>query len=120
MDALQKAARASVAKLCAIYTAAVIFVMAALSFDPTAAFRAGAFLVIALSAGLIFKAWKMPDGKHDGDDAWALISKDNENGLDPHRLHKDALRAAYYDFSKKAMIVALGFWFISMVCALSI
>ena len=120
MDTLEKAARASVAKVCAIYTAVVIFVMAALSFDPTASFRAGAFLVITLSAALIFKAWQMPDHKNDGDDAWALISKKTETGSDPNRLHKNALRTAYYDFSKKAMTVALGLWFISVICALAI
>ncbi len=119
MDALQRAARASVARICGFYCVGVLFIMAALSFDPASSFRAGALLVIALSAALIYKAWIMPDGKNDGDDAWALIKDQESSGKDPNRLHSDAVRVACHEYSKKAMAFALALWFVSVVTSLS-
>ncbi len=118
MDALQRAARASVARICGFYCIGVLFIMAALSFDPTSSFRAGAMLVIAFSAALIYKAWTMPNGKNHGDDAWALIKGQNSGSQNPDKLHSEALRHAYHEFSKKAMAVALTLWFMSVVAAL--
>ncbi|MES0869067.1 hypothetical protein SAMN05444141_105387 [Pseudovibrio denitrificans] len=119
MDALQRAARASVARICGFYCLGVLFIMAALSFDPASSFRAGAMLAIALSAALVYKAWNMPFNKNDGDDAWALIKSQDSSSQDPNRLHSDALRTAYHEYSKRAMVVALGLWFVSVVASFS-
>ncbi|KZL18933.1 hypothetical protein PsAD2_02449 [Pseudovibrio axinellae] len=118
MDALQRAARASVARICGYYCIAVLLIMAALSFDPTSSFRVGAMLAITLSAALIYKAWNMPGGKSNGDEAWALIKRQDSSGTqDPNRLQTEALRAAYHEYSKKAMAIALGIWLVSVIAA---
>ncbi|KZK91739.1 hypothetical protein PsW64_00069 [Pseudovibrio sp. W64] len=119
MDALQRAARASVARICGFYCLGVLLIMAALSFDPASSFRTGAMLAITLSAVLVYKAWIMPNGKHDGDDAWALIKGQDSSGQDPNRMQSDALRTAYHEYSKRAMVVALGLWFVSVVASIS-
>lgn len=120
MDALQRAARASVARICGYYCLGVLLVMAALSFDPTSSFRTGAMLAIALSGVLIYKAWTMPGGKSDGDDAWVMIKEQNDAGSlkDPNRLQSAALREAYHEFSRKAITVAVGLWFVSIIAAM--
>ncbi|SDQ84473.1 hypothetical protein [Pseudovibrio sp. Tun.PSC04-5.I4] len=120
MDALQRAAHASVARICGFYCLGVLLVMAALSFDPTSSFRSGAMLAIALSGVLIYKAWHMPTGKNDGDEAWVFVKgQEDPGGLqDPDQLQSDALRIAYHEFSKKAMAVAVGLWFVSVIAAM--
>lgn len=74
MDAIARAAYVSVGRACGFAGLAILTFMVGLSYEPVLSARMGAMLSLALTATLLFKAWRAEAKPFKSTEAWIILT----------------------------------------------
>ena len=76
MEPMRRIAFETVFRACGFGSLAIFCVMIGLSFEPTAAFKAGAMLTLLMAAILMLKAYEARTKNYRKTEMWLYLSKD--------------------------------------------
>ena len=77
MEHMKRVAYETVMRACGFGSLAIFCVMIGLSFEPRAAFQAGGFLTLLMTAILIFKAYEARTKNYRRTEMWLYLSKEH-------------------------------------------
>jgi len=101
-------------------TLAIFCVMLGLSFDPAAAFRAGAFMVLAMSGVLLFKAMNAFRTNPKRTEVWLYLDeKSRPSEADAKFVFAIVLRDVYGRFARASLGVAVVLFGVSLALTLA-
>ena len=114
MEAVRKVAVICVARAVMFGTLAIVCIMFAFSFNPPAAFRAGAVLTLGMAAVLLLKAHHVLRQQPKHTEVWLYLNerfrpRDDEGT----RLYTAVLREVYGRFALGTFTVACGLFVVS-------
>jgi hypothetical protein len=107
MELMRRIAYEMVLRACGFGTLAIFCIMIGMSFDPQAAFQAGAFLTLLMTIVLLFKAHEARTKDHRRTELWLYLPKDQRPPAD-HAQWASAtvMRETYLIFARWTALIA--------------
>jgi len=118
MEHMKRVAYETVMRACGFGSLAIFCVMIGLSFEPRAAFQAGGFLTLLMTAILIFKAYEARTKNYRRTEMWLYLSKEHR----PPEAHAQwasstVLHETYLTFARWTAAIAIAMWALALLFA---
>ena len=108
MEAIENAAYVSVGRACGFAALAIVCLMLGLAYDPAAAARTGAVLVLAVAVILALYALRARSRPYKRTELWLILPKDQRPPASfAQRVIGETLRETYLWFAQQAVVVSL-------------
>jgi hypothetical protein len=119
VDLIRVLAYETVMRACGFGSLAIFCVMVGMSFDASAAFRAGGFLTTMMALILIYKAWEAPRKSHRRTELWLYLPKEERppEGSAQWAV-STAMRETYLTFARWTSLVAIVMWVLALMFSL--
>jgi hypothetical protein len=120
MDIIRALAYETVMRACGFGTLAIFCVMVGMSFDASAAFRAGGFLTTLMALILIYKAWEARTKHHRRTELWLYLPKEQRppDEASAQWAIATAMRETYLTFARWTSLVAIVMWVLALMFSL--
>jgi hypothetical protein len=107
MELMRRIAYETVLRACGFGSLAIFCVMIGMSFEPRAAFQAGAFLTLVMTLVLLFKAHEARTKDHRRMELWLYLPKE-ERPPDDHAqwASTTVMRETYLAFARWTALIA--------------
>jgi len=107
MELMRRVAYQTVLRACGFGSLAIFCVMIGMSFEPRAAFQAGAFLTLVMTMVLLFKAREARTKDHRHTEMWLYIPKEMRPPADYAQwASTTVLRETYLAFARWTSLIA--------------
>lgn len=119
MDDIRAIAYETVLRACGFGSLAIFCIMIGLSFEPRAAFQAGGFLSLLMTAILILKAYEARTKDYRRTEIWLYIPEERR----PPKAQAQwaistVMRETYFQFARWTAIISIVLWVIALVFSL--
>jgi len=115
LDDIRKVAYETVLRACSFASLAIFCVMIGLSFLPRAAFQAGGFLTMLVTAVLVFKAMEARTKDHRRTEVWLYLderTRPAKNFAQP--AISAVMRETYFTFARWTAVISIVMWSIAL------
>ena len=119
MEDLRRIAYEIVLRACGFGSLAIFCVMIGMSFEPRAAFQAGGFLTLLMTAILILKAYEAPTKDHRRTELWLYLPEERRPPkAEAQWAVSTAMRETYFLFARWTTILSIVMWVIALFFSL--
>jgi hypothetical protein len=119
MKHMRQVAYETVLRACGFGSLAIFCVMIGLSFQPSAAFRAGGFLALLMTAILLFKAYEPRTKNYRKTEMWLYLSKEHRPPeAQAQWASSTVLRETYLTFARWTAAIAIALWILALFFSL--
>lgn len=118
MELMRQIAYTNVLRACGFGSLAIFTVMIGLSFEPRAAFEAGGFLTLLMTAILIYKACEARTRPFRRTELWLYLPETHRPPeAVAQRVSSSILRETYLVFAKWTALIAIVMWVVALFFA---
>jgi hypothetical protein len=118
MELMRQIAYTNALRACGFGSLAIFTVMIGLSFEPRAAFEAGGFLTLLMTAILMFKAREARTKNYRRTELWLYLPEEHRPpAAIAQRISAVLLRETYLVFAQWTALIAIVMWTIALFFA---
>ncbi len=119
MEDIRRIAYETVLRACGFGSLAIFCIMIGLSFQPRAAFQAGGFLTLLMTAILILKAYEAQTKDHRRTELWLYLPEERRPPkAEAQWAVSTAMRETYFLFARWTAIISIVMWVIALFFSL--
>jgi hypothetical protein len=121
MEHMRRVAYETVLRACGFASLAIFCIMIGMSFMPKAAFQAGGFLTMLMSAVLILKAFEARTKNYRRTEMWLYLKKDERPpAAYAQWASATVLRETYLRFALWTSAIAIAMWTIALLLSFTV
>jgi hypothetical protein len=115
MEHMRRVAYETVLRACGFASLAIFCIMIGMSFMPKAAFQAGGFLTMLMSAVLILKAFEARTKNYRRTEMWLYLPKESRPPQAfAQKMISDIMRETYLQFARWTAVISVVMWSIAL------
>jgi hypothetical protein len=119
MEHMRRIAYETVLRACSFGSLAIFCIMIGLSFEPRAAFQAGGFLTLLMTAILILKAYEARTKNHRHTELWLYLPEERRPPkAEAQWAVSTVMRETYFLFARWTAVVAIVLCGLALFCSL--